>query len=64
MINRTCFSCGEYVSDVWTVQLKDDKETKEFSGHYKCTDNLHKRIKIIKNVDKKSVQKIIAELDL
>jgi hypothetical protein len=64
MIDRTCSVCGGTVSDVWTVQLKDDKETKEFSGHYKCVDNLHKRIKGIKNVDKKSVQKVIAEIDL
>jgi DNA-directed RNA polymerase subunit N (RpoN/RPB10) len=64
MINRVCFECGEYVSDVWTVQLKDDKETREYSGHYKCVTELHNRIKNVKNVDKKSVEKIIKELNL
>lgn len=64
MINRVCFECGEYVDDVWTVSVKDDSETREFSGHYQCVTELHNSIKMVDNVDKKSVKKILKELGL
>jgi archaellum component FlaC len=64
MINRTCFKCNEFVNDVWTLQLSDEKEKVEFSGHKDHIDELDNRIKMVKDLHKKSVQKVIKELDL
>lgn len=62
MINRTCDICEEYVESVWTVAIKDDKETKEYSGHFKCVSELQNHINSIKNLDKKSVQQVLKEI--
>jgi hypothetical protein len=64
MIDRICAVCNEYVSDIWTLKLKDDKEFREFSGHLKCIDILQDQMNSISNVDKKSVQQVLKELKL
>lgn len=64
MINRVCFKCGEYTNDVWVAVISDEKEKVEFIGHKQHIDELHNHIKNIKNLDKKSVQKIIKELGI
>jgi hypothetical protein len=63
MIDRTCCICDGYVTDVWTVAVKDDKEVKEFSGHLKCVSELQNRINSIKNVHKKSVKETLKEIN-
>jgi predicted site-specific integrase-resolvase len=62
MIDKICFLCGEYVSDVYTVRIKDDKEAVEYSGHNQCVTDLHNQINGIKNLDKKSVQQVLKEI--
>jgi hypothetical protein len=64
MIERLCAVCNEYVSDIWTLKLKDDKEFREFSGHLKCIDTLQDQMNSISNMDKKSVQQVLKELNL
>jgi hypothetical protein len=64
MIDRTCCKCGEYVTHVWTYVLKDDKERIEWSGHENCISETEKQIKQVKNIDKKSVAKVIADAGL
>ncbi|MED3562412.1 hypothetical protein [Bacillus xiapuensis] len=59
-----CYVCGEYASEVWTVVLKDDREVREFSGHFKCVSELQDRINNVNNLDKKKVKKVIEELGL
>ena len=64
MINRTCCVCKGYVNDVWIVILKDDKQTVEFTGHKDHIDELHNRIKSLKGLEKKLVEKVMKELNL
>ena len=64
MINRVCFKCGEYVQDVWVERIYDEKESIQFSGHAQCINELHNQVKSIKNLDKKSVKKVLTELGL
>jgi hypothetical protein len=64
LINRICYVCSEYVQDVWVVILRDDKEYREFEGHRQCIDQLHNRIDNVKDLDKKSVQKVLKELKM
>jgi hypothetical protein len=63
MIDRTCCVCGEYVHEVWTLVIKDDKyAVKELSGHLKCVSELQKRINSIKNVHKMSVEETLKKI--
>lgn len=64
MINRVCFSCDEYVSESWTLILRDDKEKVEFAGHKSCVDSLESRFKEIKGREKMSLDKILKQLNL
>lgn len=64
MINRTCDICGEYVSDVWTFVLSDDKDKKEWSGHRQCIDQVEFKVKSVKDLHKKSVDKVLKEVNL
>jgi hypothetical protein len=62
MINRTCDICGEYTNDVWVVVLDDDKNKFEISGCKRHIDELQKKIKLVKDIHKKSVDKILKEI--
>jgi hypothetical protein len=64
MSNRICSICNKYVQDVWVVTLSDDKEKVEFDGHKVCVDELHDRIKNVKDLVKKPVKKVLKELSL
>jgi hypothetical protein len=64
MIERTCAVCNEYVSDVWTVAIRDGKEAQEYSGHFNCISKLQDQINSIKDVHKKTVQQTVNELKL
>jgi hypothetical protein len=63
MINRICEVCGEFNSgDNWVNKLSDKDGFVEINGHEKCIDQLHKKIKNVKDLDKKSVQKVLDEI--
>ena len=64
MINRECYVCKEYIENVVIVRIFDDKESVEYSCHEKCADNLWDRLKKVKDFDKKSVAKILKELNI
>lgn len=64
MIDTVCVICKEYVSEVWTIVIKDDKSTQEYSGHLHCVKGIQDQMNNIKNVDKKSVQQVLKELKL
>jgi hypothetical protein len=64
MINRECFKCSQYVSDVWVLVLSDDKGKLEFSGHKSCVDDLDEKYKSIKDAHKKPLAKVLNELKL
>jgi hypothetical protein len=63
MINRTCDICKEYVNDVWVLVISDEKEKVEFSGHKHHIDELDNKVKSIKDVHKKNVQKVLKEIN-
>lgn len=62
MINRTCNVCKEYVNDVWVIVLSDGKEKVEISGHKNHIDDLHIKIKNVKDSNKKSPKQILKEI--
>jgi hypothetical protein len=64
MINRECFICKQYMEDVVTVRIFDDKESVEYSCHEKCANDLWDRLQKVKDMDKKPVAKILKELKL
>lgn len=64
MINRICCVCSEYVSDVYTVQLSDNKERVEFSGHASCINELHNKIKSVKDLEKKKIDQVLKEIGI
>lgn len=64
MINRICDICNGYVNDVWVVVISDGKEKTEISGCKQHIDELHKKIKEVKNADKLSVKKLLKELEI
>lgn len=63
MINHICDICNGYVSDVWVVVISDNKEKFEISGHKNHIDELHNRIKMVKDLDKKSVKQTLKEIN-
>jgi hypothetical protein len=64
MIDRECEICGNFTQDVWTLSLYDEKERIFLSGHKSCVDSVDEKVKKIKDLEKKSVQKVIKELGL
>lgn len=63
MINRTCDICKEYVLDVWVFVLSDDREKREWSGHKQCVDQIESKVKLVKDLHKKSVDKVLNEIN-
>jgi hypothetical protein len=63
MINRVCDICKEYVNDVWVILLSDNKEKMEISGHKSHIDDLHNKIKNVKDGHKKSVKEILKSIN-
>ncbi|MNR56834.1 hypothetical protein D3C85_1774910 [compost metagenome] len=59
MINRICDICKGYVNDVWVINISDNQEKIEISGCKNHIDELHKKIKSIKNLEKLPVQKVL-----
>lgn len=67
MIDRveTCMMCEECVQmrDTQTIRLwKTDREHIEIVGHIRCSEIVWKKIKSVKDRDKKSPQKILNEI--
>lgn len=63
MINQICSLCDEYSDEIWTIAIKDNKETQEFSGHFKCVKSVQDQMNKIEG-HKKSVRQIVKELKL
>lgn len=59
MINRVCNICGSYVNDVWVVVVSDNQGKVEISGCKHHVDELHKKIKEVKNLEKLSVKQVL-----
>jgi formylmethanofuran dehydrogenase subunit B len=62
MINRVCDICKEYTNDVWVIVLSDNKEKVEISGHKSHIDDLHNKIKNVKDSNKKTAKQILKEI--
>lgn len=62
-MSKICELCQNInVSDNWTVQIKDDKDTFKVSGHKSCIDAFFEKGKNVKELNKKSVKKILKEI--
>lgn len=62
MINRTCMICEEYVSEVWTLRMFDEKENFDISGHKRCIDELEEKVKSIKDIHKLPADKVLKKI--
>lgn len=62
MIDRICMVCGEYVESVWTLRVHDEKEHYDISGHRRCIDELEKKVKLIKDIHKMPVDKVLKKI--
>lgn len=63
MTDRYCMICESHnAGDNWNLELSDDKEKVLLCGHKECIDELHIKIKGIKDLNKKSVQKVLKEI--
>lgn len=63
---RTCDICT-YINnnDNWVINLRDDKNSGlEINGHQSCIDELYLKIKNIKDLDKKPINKVLEILGL
>jgi hypothetical protein len=56
--------CGEYADKVWVERISDKDQSVEISGHEGCINMIHKKVKGIKDLDKKSVDKVLKEINL
>lgn len=65
---NVCQICGEYLEmkDTQTIRMweKNDREYIDVVGHIKCSEEIWKKIKAVKDRDKKSPQKILSEIGL
>lgn len=60
-----CSVCKEFFDEYsWTIKISDDKKSEYITGHQICIDELFVRMKQIKNVNTKSVDKILKEINL
>lgn len=59
MIDRECQVCSEYSSDVWTLEVSDERNKIHISGHKSCIDELDIKVKSIKNVKKLPLEKVL-----
>lgn len=60
-----CMVCNELnTGDVQTVRVSDDREKFDLIGHVKCTDDVYKKIKNVKDIEKKNVSKVLKEIGI
>jgi hypothetical protein len=63
MIDRTCSVCGGFAQDVWVYVLNYEKDRYEISGCKKCIDGIEKKVKSVKNLNKKPIDKVLKEIN-
>jgi hypothetical protein len=56
--------CKEYVNDVWTLVFSEKDKKTEFSGHLQCVDKLENKAKAAKNLNAKTLEKILKEIGI
>lgn len=65
MNERQCEICHEWNnSENHVLELTDDKRRVQFNGHKQCVDDLHLQIKNVKDLRKKSVEKVFDEIGI
>jgi hypothetical protein len=63
MIDRYCEVCKGYnAEDNHVIEIKDDKDKVIINCHQSCADELHSKIKNVKDLHKKSVGKVLKEI--
>lgn len=63
-MNRVCDICSEGVSDVWVIEIKDDRTRFELSGHLKCINEAEGKVKKLDKDKKMKVDQILTKLNL
>lgn len=54
--------CDALVSDTQTVRISDNNGKFDITGCYSCTDEVYKKIRNLKDIEKKSVDKVLKEI--
>jgi hypothetical protein len=63
MSDHYCEICKQIHNETnHVIKISDDKESIEIDGHEICINDLYKRLKTIKDLDKKSVKVILKEI--
>jgi hypothetical protein len=63
MIDRYCQICKQFnTGDNWCLVVYDDRDKKQINGHKSCIDDLDNSIKVIKDVHKLSVEKVLKKI--
>jgi len=63
MIDQYCEICKEGInSDNYVLEIADDKQKIQINGHKDCIDELHIKVKEVKELKKKPVQKVLKEI--
>jgi hypothetical protein len=63
MTERYCMVCNEiFDGNTYTIELNDDREKLQISGHPKCIDGLYERMRSVKDYQKKPINKILKEI--
>jgi hypothetical protein len=59
-MEKTCYFCGEFVDDLYTIEITDEKKKVVFSGHKECVDDVYLKVK---KLDKKmTVEQVLKKL--
>ena len=64
MTERYCDICKEiFEGNTYTIELNDNKEKLQISGHPKCIDQLFEKMRSVKDYKNKSIDKILKEVN-
>jgi hypothetical protein len=63
MTERYCQVCETvFDGETETIEINDGREKIQISGHFRCIDDLFKKMKKVKNYQNKSIEKILKEV--
>jgi hypothetical protein len=64
MSDHYCEICKQLHNETnHVIKISDDKESVEIDGHENCVNELYKKLKNIKDLNKKSVKAILKEIN-
>lgn len=64
MSDVICILCHELCTETQTVRLSDDKDRYDITGHIDCTNRIYSQLKLIDNINKLSVKKMLEHINV